>query len=110
MSADRFNQGKPQLSYVLDFPYAIKNFSLVCEMGAKKYARGNWKKGLPYLSVMDSLLRHATAFQNGEDCDPESGLPHMAHVMWNAMAILEYTNLHPEMDDRGISEAVKTGE
>ena len=98
--AMRHNQGKPQLSYLLDFPSATEAFAKVCEMGAKKYARDNWKKGRKYRDTIDSLLRHLTKYANGEDNDAESGLPHMAHVMWNAAALLEYQVRHPEMDDR----------
>ena len=39
----------------------------------------------------------------GEKFDQESGLPHLAHVCWNALAILELTvhekqNIQPKDD------------
>jgi hypothetical protein len=98
--ASRFNDGKPPLSYLLDFPNAIKGVAVVCDRGAKKYSKYNWKKGLPYTGVIDSLLRHTTAFQNGEDLDPEDGIPHVDRIVWNALALAEYWRSNPEHDDR----------
>lgn len=99
---DRYNVGKVPLSYIIQFPNAINGVSVVADFGARKYARNNWKKGLPYTPTIDALLRHLTKFINGEDIDEESGLPHVDHVAWNALALSEMTRLHPELDDRGI--------
>jgi hypothetical protein len=54
--------------------------------GKKKYARNNWKKGFVKEELLDSLMRHVLALQNGEEFDPEHGLPHTAGVLFNAMA------------------------
>ena len=72
----------------------------VYTMGAKKYAPRNWEKGMPWSSVMSSLKRHIAQFEKGEDYDQESGLLHMAHASWNAMALTSYYKIAPHFDDR----------
>lgn len=90
MQAARYNKGKPKLSYLLSAHHANEGLARVFEFGAKKYARDNWLKGLPKEEVIDSLLRHLQAYERGELTDPESELPHVAHIHWNAMALAEF--------------------
>lgn len=88
--AARFNANKPQLSYILDFPHGNEQLARVMEFGAKKYARDNWKKGQSKQTVLDSLLRHLTAYANGEEKDKDSGLSHTGHILANAYFLAEY--------------------
>lgn len=83
--AMRFNDNKPQLSYLLDAMPALKDMVEVMEFGSRKYARNNWRLGFPKDKLLDSMLRHIDAFYSGEDIDPESGKSHVGHIMCNAM-------------------------
>lgn len=98
--AIRHNQNKRKLSIILDAPHALNGLAEILEFGAAKYARGNFKKGFPYTEITDSMLRHLVAFQNGEDADPESGLPHVGHILCNALFLAETFYTKPEFDDR----------
>lgn len=87
--AMRFNEGKAELSYMMSLPKASAGVSAAFAMGAKKYARDNWKKGLDRNQLIDSALRHLTKSQNGEVFDEESGLDHLFHFAWNALVLAE---------------------
>ena len=79
---------------------ALIQVAKVMGMGAKKYGDSNWRGGLAWSRVIGAALRHLTAFNDGENIDPESGLSHIAHLSCCAMFLLEYIETHPELDDR----------
>lgn len=79
----RFNINKPKYSIL-----SLKELEpgvRVLEFGAEKYSRDNWKKGLKFSEILDSMMRHIAALQSGEWTDPESGLPHIGHIQCNAL-------------------------
>lgn len=79
--------GKPRWELIpLD---AVEEIVKVYTMGAEKYAPNAWKD-IPdaYDRYKAALLRHITAYDKGERLDKESGLSHLAHAAWNAIAIL----------------------
>jgi hypothetical protein len=50
--------------------------------GALKYGRSNWRAvGVKASIYADAAQRHLAAWFEGEDNDPDSGLPHMAHAL-----------------------------
>lgn len=63
----------------------------VYHMGSKKYSPNSWQNledgENRYFSA---LMRHLTAHRKGELKDSESGLLHMAHVVWNALAMMYF--------------------
>jgi hypothetical protein len=92
------NQKESQLSSA---PLAgLTELGKVCALGADKYGRENYRGGYPIHLNIDALYRHLLAFQNGEDLDPESGVTHLAHVAWHALAMIQILEDHPECDDR----------
>jgi 5'(3')-deoxyribonucleotidase len=94
----RFNSGK--IRYDLLEPFAIEKLAEVFTKGAKKYAPNNWLLGLPWMSTVASLERHLAKFKQGVDFDEETNLLHIAHVAWNAMALISYYKYRPEFDNR----------
>lgn len=68
--------------------------------GATKYAPRNWERGYNWSLSLDALGRHVNRFIAGEDLDPESGLPHLAHVVFHCFALMEWRRTHPDLDDR----------
>ncbi|AYD81743.1 hypothetical protein Moki_47 [Arthrobacter phage Moki] len=68
--------------------------------GAQKYEPHNWRKGYEFSKGYAALQRHANSWQGGEDLDPEMKTPHLAAVAFHALALLELSVTHPEMDDR----------
>jgi Domain of unknown function (DUF5664) len=99
----RENQGKPKWSLV-DFD-ALVPMVRVLEYGSSKYHPDNWKKGLKYTEVSESLLRHVFAFLDGEDNDPESKLLHVGHILSNAMFLSYMSQYRHDMDNRRIDKA-----
>jgi len=95
-------------------PYAIEELAKVFTAGAKKYEDHNWLKGMNWSTMLASLKRHISAFEQGEDmdfdphcekcqegtCVSHTGLYHMAHAAWNCMALVSYYKHFPEGDDR----------
>jgi hypothetical protein len=95
---NRWNKGKPQWSLVhfKSFEQMVR----VLEFGATKYAPYNWAKGLSVKEILESTLRHTMALLGGEDNDPETGLPHYAHMQCNDMFLAYMIENKPEFDDR----------
>lgn len=81
--------GKSMLGLVLGgFKEGLRQVGRVGTFGAQKYTPYGWMT-VPYAKerYTDALYRHL--FADG-DIDDDSGLPHMAHVAWNALAILHF--------------------
>lgn len=90
----RFNEGKLQWDLV-DFE-SLHDLVRVLERGAIKYSKDNWKQGLPMREQCASMMRHLTALMSGEINDPETGLPHWAHIQCNAMFMAHTMKHHPQ--------------
>lgn len=114
MGALRYNDNKPQWSLV-DFnsleplvrvlEYGEHKYSIFEDHFENRYkgsdiskekvieddlqlissGRNNWKLGFDNNKLLESLARHLFALMRGEINDPESGLPHIGHVLANSM-------------------------
>lgn len=82
---------------LVPFQEVTDAYARVAEFGAKKYAAWNWSKGIARVQLCCSLLRHTFAYIRGEDRDPESGLMHTDHILWNAAALSH--NVHWDLED-----------
>jgi len=79
---------------------ALNQTAAVLAFGAEKYAAHNWRKGFAWSRPLAAAMRHLTAFNDGEDRDPESGLSHLAHAACCIMFLLEFEKTQPQLDDR----------
>ena len=89
---------KPSMS-LLDRT-ALEQIVKVLDFGANKYDAHNWRKGIRYTRLIDAMLRHIHAYNDGENLDPESGLSHMAHVGCCVMFLLWMEQNRQDLDDR----------
>lgn len=82
----------------------------VMELGAKKYGRMNWRKQpIQASTYYSAMFRHMVAWFEGEDNDPESGQPHLAHAICCAMLVMDSQKLGILKDDRKVSEVKTAG-
>jgi len=102
---DRFNEGK--LKWSLVSWKALEPLVQVLMFGTQKYDSHNWKKGLKYTEVCESLQRHLNSFIEGEDEDKESKLSHIGHILCNAMFLSYMFLFRKDMDDRYIDKNLK---
>lgn len=78
----------------------LTEIAKVLTFGAEKYDAHNWRGGLKQSRLIASALRHLLAYNDGEDNDPESGLPHLAHLGCCVVFMLEQHVKGTGEDDR----------
>ena len=85
----RQNQDKPKLNNVLSMPGALEALAAVLQYGADKYTPVEERTWVTYDTneVKDSLMRHLAA---PGVFDEESGLPHIAHILFNAAVLCDH--------------------
>lgn len=87
----KLDKGKNRLSLVLSgFANALWLVGEVGTFGADKYTDNGWQEvENPEERYLDAMLRHLFQVFKGQYIDTESSFPHLAHVAWNALAVLE---------------------
>ena len=98
------DEGKPRVSLIP--PEAIIEIAKVLTHGGAKYGDRNWEQGMDWSRPYDAMQRHMLAFWSGQDNDPETGLPHLAHACCSAMFLLTYMRTHRHLDNRPQSSFV----
>jgi hypothetical protein len=69
--------------------------------GMLKYGRTNWRAaGIRTSIYYDAINRHLDAWFEGEDIDPDSGLPHLAHAIAGIAILIDGTEKENITDDR----------
>lgn len=76
---------------------AIKAVVRVLTYGAEKYDDENWRK-VPdgRRRYYDAALRHIVAWWDGEQNDPESNLPHLAHAACCIIFLMEFDRFNKD--------------
>jgi len=69
--------------------------------GALKYGRSNWRvAGVRASIYFDAAVRHLYAWFEGENKDPDSGLPHMSHALACLAILVDSEAAGKLVDDR----------
>jgi len=95
------NRSKSRVDLIPAAP--LLGAGVVLGYGAHKYKPNNWRLGLGWSDTWASLQRHLLAFNEGEDIDKESGLPHIDHAMCQLLFLSNYYHTSTGVDDRWAS-------
>jgi Domain of unknown function (DUF5664) len=68
--------------------------------GAQKYAERNWERGYAWGLSFAAMMRHAWLFWRGQSYDEETGLHHLAQVVFHCFALMRFERLEKGTDDR----------
>jgi hypothetical protein len=69
--------------------------------GGRKYGTHNYREaGVRYSTYYDAAMRHLTAWWEGEDIDPDSGLPHVVKAMACMLVLRDSQHMGNGIDDR----------
>lgn len=99
----KWSQGK--IMYDLVPVIALKRLAEVFTYGAKKYKPRNYLECEDPQEFVNALFRHLEAYREGELNDPESGLPHLGHLMCCASILLDiedHKTKNPQKTLKGI--------
>lgn len=90
-------------------PVAIAYLGMALREGGKKYGPYNWRDlKVESMTYVGAALRHILAYLDGEDIDPDSGNPHIAHAMACMAITADATEGGFLIDNRPTKGAVST--
>lgn len=73
---------------------ALREAARVMKRGAELHGERNWRKGSKFSDVLNHALKHMNQLQMGDTSED-----HAAHAMVNLMFLIEYREIHPELND-----------
>lgn len=102
MKGVKFDYCKPKAGVLLDFSRALERIVDIGTYGADLYGRKNWEQlDDARTRYLDAAMRHLLAYPR-EKNDKDTGQSHLAHVVWNLLAIIELE----ERDNEQLPEMV----
>ena len=92
----------PKTPLELISPEFLTAIADVLQHGKMKYAANNWMRGMSYVCVFGSILRHLFAWAIGDQLDRDSNLPHLHHAACGLMFLIYFTTTgsYEKFDDR----------
>jgi hypothetical protein len=69
--------------------YLRLRFGYLLKQGANKYDKGNWKKGQPTETALESLHRHLAKFELNLQNNIEQDEDHLSAIVFNVMLIMK---------------------
>lgn len=100
-AATKHDTGKTKWNMLPPGPLA--DIIAVLEFGAAKYGENDWRNGCEWSRPFNACMRHLWAWWRGEENDPESNLPHLAHAACNLLFLLEWRKTKAGKDDRYVA-------
>lgn len=96
---DLAGRSKPSMGFI---PVgAMESVARVMELGARKYGPYNWREQpIKKMTYAHAALRHLFAWIGGEDNDPESLQPHLAHVAACMLIVIDAMRSNACIEDR----------
>lgn len=80
-------EGKPELGLV--YTSTLVAIAKVRRFGINKHGNSEDWRTTPEVNHQDAMLRHLFAYIDGEEFDPESGEPHLSHLITTASFEIE---------------------
>lgn len=96
--AVKHDDNKPRVDLIP--PDVLFQVGAAFGFGDEKYEAYNYLKGMDHHRMFRAAKSHLDKYWMGEDLDPESGLPHLAHACASVMMLMSSINHGVGTDDR----------
>lgn len=96
--AKKHDADKPRMDLIP--PRSLLAVGAVMGHGARVYGQHNWRLGMHWGRLAAAAMRHTLQWVGGQDIDPDSGLPHLAHAAASMLMLLESCMVGHGTDDR----------